>query len=264
MSENKTKTRLHGDPPYRVVLVHGGPGAAGELEYLSKVLSKKIGVIEPFQRADSVTGQIEELVESIKKNADPPITILGFSWGAWLTWLTASRYPTLFSKIILVSPPPFEEKASLSIMGRRMSRLSLDERKEVKRINSVLFSENMGSVLFARFAYLMEKADSFDRIDNLERPVLELDPTINSKVWKEAVSLRRSGTLLRSGKSITGSVTVIHGDQDPHPYEGVKVPIESMIPNSTFHLLSNCGHRPWTEKHAREEFFQILNLELSI
>lgn len=104
MSENITKTRLHGDPPYRVVLVHGGPGAAGELEYLSKVLSKKIGVIEPFQRADSITGQIEELVGSIKKNTDPPITILGFSWGAWLTWLTASRYPTLFSKIILVSP----------------------------------------------------------------------------------------------------------------------------------------------------------------
>ncbi len=264
MSEKNKKYRLHGSPPYKAVLVHGGPGAAGELEYLSKILSKKINVIEPFQRADSITGQIEELVDTIKKTADPPITILGFSWGAWLSWLTASSYPELFSKVILVSSPPFEERASLSIMGRRMSRLSLEERKEVKRIKSVLFSENMEHDLFRRFAYLMEKADSFDRIENLERPVLELDPAINSKVWKEAVSLRRSGKLLMSGKSITGSVTIIHGDQDPHPFEGVKVPINTIIPNPTIHLLRNCGHRPWTEKHARDEFLQILDLELTI
>ena len=43
--------RLYGDVPYKVVLVHGGPGAIGSLKGFARELSEitKIGVVEAIQ-----------------------------------------------------------------------------------------------------------------------------------------------------------------------------------------------------------------------
>ena len=40
--------RKHGINPFKVVLVHGGPGAAGSMGSFAKTLSESIGVVEPF------------------------------------------------------------------------------------------------------------------------------------------------------------------------------------------------------------------------
>lgn len=256
------KVRYHGAPPFNTILVHGGPGAAGELFHLAEDLSGCTGIMEPMQTRDTIGGQIEELRE-IMEAATPPITLAGFSWGAWLCLLTASEYPERVSKLILISSAPFKEKFAFSIMPARLSRLSEVERQEVSRLNSSLSSPDPDIVLFERFAQLMQKADTFETVKNIPDTQMELDPIINRDVWREAASLRRSNTLLNSAKNLLCPVTVIHGDSDPHPYKGVIEPLNQLDLDLSFHLLEKCGHRPWIEKHARRKFIEIMKEELT-
>jgi len=53
--------RKYGIPPYSIAVVHGGPGASGEMKPVAEELSMQFGVLEPLQTKDSVVGQVEEL-----------------------------------------------------------------------------------------------------------------------------------------------------------------------------------------------------------
>ncbi len=100
------------------------------------------------------------------------------------------------------------------------------------------------------------KADSFDPItDNTE--LLEFQYYIYQSVWKEAEELRQSGKLLEFGKTIECPVVAIHGDYDPHPYQGVKNPLGKILKNFKFILLKNCGHHPWLERKEKKQFNDV-------
>ncbi len=53
--------RKYGKAPFAIVVVHGGPGARGEMAPVARELSTHGGVLEPLQTATSVEGQVEEL-----------------------------------------------------------------------------------------------------------------------------------------------------------------------------------------------------------
>jgi hypothetical protein len=57
-------------------------------------------------------------------------------------------------------------------------------------------------------------------------------------------------------------VIAIHGDYDPHPYQGVKEPLSIILKIFRFILLEKCEHEPWTERQARDKFFEIIEGEL--
>ena len=63
-------------------------------------------------------------------------------------------------------------------------------------------------------------------------------------------------------REIRRPVTAIHGDYDPHPAQGVQDPLSRTLKRFTFILLKNCGHTPWIERAAREEFYAVLEREL--
>jgi hypothetical protein len=76
----------HGPSEYRVALVHGGPGAPGELRPVARALAARgVGVLEPWQSAESVAGQIEELRGQIESHLSAPICLLGHAWGPFLS-----------------------------------------------------------------------------------------------------------------------------------------------------------------------------------
>ena len=52
-------------------------------------------------------------------------------------------------------------------------------------------------------------------------------------------------------------------DYDPHPAEGVRAPLSRTVANFRFVLLADCGHTPWHERRAREEFYRVLEQELA-
>ncbi len=260
---NMKNLHKHGKAPYGIAVIHGGPGAGGEMSPVARMLCSKWGILEPIQTSASLKGQLEELKSVLEVNGALPVILIGFSWGAWLSFLLAAEYPFLVRKLILVGSGPFEEKYAAKINQIRLQRLSKKERKEIETLTEILnkacFTKNKAA--FAGFGALFSKADAYDPIKDIPE-VGTFNVDIFQSVWREAKELRRSGKLLSAGKHIKCPVVAIHGDYDPHPAEGVKKPLNAILKNFRFILLKNCGHKPWIERGAREEFFRILKDEL--
>jgi pimeloyl-ACP methyl ester carboxylesterase len=255
--------RRYGKPPFNVAVIHGGPGAPGEMAPVARELASGWGVLEPLQTAKSVQGQVEELKTVLENDADLPVTLIGFSWGAWLSFISAANYPALLKKLILIGSGPFEEKHAARIQETRLSRLSQEERTEVESLLEVLDNPDAQhkNDAFARFGELFSKADAYDPILQ-DSGVTDCDVATFQGVWKEAAELRRSGKLLELGGRINCPVVAIHGDYDPHPAEGVQRPLSVILTNFRFILLANCGHKPWIERQARDKFYETLKKQL--
>ena len=244
------------------MVVHGGPGAPGEMAYVAKRLSGKFGVIEPFQTLRTVEGQIEELHSAIIETCELPAVVIGHSWGAWLSFMLAAEFPNDVGKLILVSAGPFE--GNPDVTKTRLNRLTEAERNEALSIMGILNTspnENVYADTFRRFGELMSKADTLNPIE-IKEDSLDLQPEIYLSIWPQAEKLRRDGTLLKVGEKIRCPVVAIHGDYDPHPAEGVKNPLQRTLKDFKFVLLRDCGHYPWKERKAKEKFFEDLNREL--
>lgn len=255
--------RTYGKTPFNVAVIHGGPGAAGEMAPIARELASSWGVLEPLQTAESLKGQTEELKTVLEKNGDLPVFLIGFSWGAWLSFIFAANYPAFVKKLILIGSGPFEEKYATEIQETRLNCLSEEEREEVKSLIEILDNPTAEDkcTAFARFGALFSKADAYDPIV-YESEVIDCRVDIFQSVWKEAEGLRRSGELLEYGKQINCPVVAIHGDYDPHPAEGVRKPLSAILKSFRYILLENCGHKPWIERQARDEFYRILKEEL--
>ncbi|HVP35868.1 MAG TPA: alpha/beta hydrolase [Terriglobales bacterium] len=255
--------RKYGKPPFRVAVIHGGPGAAGEMQPVARELASNWGILEPLQSEITIKGQVEELKSILGENGDPPIILMGFSWGAWLSFIFSAEYPSFVKKLILVASGPFEEKYALAIQKTRLERLNKTDREEAESLIGFLdeLTAEDRSKIFRRFGELFSKADAYDPLPQKSESV-DLRADIFQSVLKEAEELRRSGQLLKLGKNIKCPVVAIHGDYDPHPAEGVRRPLSSVLKNFRFIQLKNCGHKPWIERKAKERFFRILREEL--
>jgi pimeloyl-ACP methyl ester carboxylesterase len=259
--------RKHGRPPFKAALIHGGPGAAGELATVAVVLSTDISVLEPLQTAGSLDGQVAELKDILEKESGGPLVLAGFSWGAWLAFILAARHPGLVKKLILISSGPFEEKYAHTITEARFARLSVAERAQagelIKQVEGPAGPGRAGT--FARLCGLLSRTDAYDPEpeDAGQAGSVTLDADIFQKVWKDAAQFRRGGGLLATANLIKCPVTAIHGDYDPHPAGGVREPLGAVIKDFNFILLKDCGHRPWIEKAAKKNFYEILKKELT-
>ena len=261
--DNMKNLRTYGKGPFNVAVIHGGPGEAGEMAPVARELASSWGVLEPLQTETSIEGQIEELRTVLEENGDLPVTLIGFSWGAWLSFIFAANYPAIVKRLILIGSGPYEEKYVSRIRETRFNRLSEEDKTEVKYLIEVLDSpaaENK-STAFARFGALFSKADAYDPV-MYESEVIDCQVDIFQGVWKDAAELRSSGKLLELGKRIECPVVAIHGDYDPHPAKGVQKPLSAVLKSFRFILLKNCGHMPWIERQARDKFYRIIKEEL--
>lgn len=247
-----------------MAVIHGGPGAAGEMAPVAREIVSCGGVLEPLQTAASLEGQVEELKTVLEKNAESPVTLIGFSWGAWLSFILAAKQPLLVKKLILIGSGPFEDQYAATIHEKRLSRLNEKERAEIKRLSAMLEKPALhnSSAVFAQLGALLSKADAYSPSFVKPESAIDYRPDIYRKVWNDAEELRRSGKLLEFGRHIKCEVVAIHGDYDPHPSEGVQRPLAAILHLFRFIVLRNCGHKPWIEQKAREEFFRILKEEL--
>jgi len=255
--------RKWGHGPYSLAVIHGGPGAPGEVAPVARELSTVRGVLEPFQAATTLDLQVQELRSVLEEEAQVPVTLVGFSWGAFLSWMTAARYPTLVSKLILVSSPPFEESYAGSIIRTRLDRMDSADRTETNalttKINDPVVRDK--DQVLARLGVLLASADAYDPV-SLPDEAFHIQYDVFRGVWDEACELRRKGVLLRMAHAIKCPVVAIHGEYDPHPAEGVNEPLSRECPDFRFILLSKCGHRPWIERNASDAFYEALVREI--
>ncbi len=258
-------TRCYNNAPYTCALIHGGPGAPGTMASLARLLESHTNVLELLQSADSIAGQIEELKVSLDHYTSSPIVLLGHSWGAWLSLLFAAKHPDMVRKLILVCSGPFEAHYASSIMPTRIERLTADERKRCDELMRLLTSGTDDPAILSEFGALMSKSDTYEPLDTEHHgeDTLPFQSLVYEKIWSEASKLRSTHQLLDAAQMVSCPVIAIHGDYDPHPYLGVKDPLESVVKQFEFILLDRCGHTPWMETYARDPFIQIISEEIN-
>ena len=104
------KYRTYGARPFHAALIHGGPGAPGEMAPVARELSVRQGILEPLQSTSSIAAQVAELKSVLETHGDYPMALIGFSWGAWLAALFTAKHPQDVSKLIIIGSGSFEEK----------------------------------------------------------------------------------------------------------------------------------------------------------
>jgi pimeloyl-ACP methyl ester carboxylesterase len=220
-------------------------------------------VLEPLQTAATLDGQVSELHNLLRENASLPVTLVGHSWGAWLSFIVTARHPASVKKLVLVGSGPFEQQYAVNITGTRLTRLS-----EADRVSALYLIEALNEPdtehkdkLMAEFGALFARADAYDLLPD-DHEALEVQYEAGQRIWQAAEALRRSGKLLEMGKQIACPVVAIHGDYDPHPAEGVERPLSRVLRDFRFTLLDKCGHTPWLERQARDRFYDILRREI--
>lgn len=253
--------RKYGQQPYRIGLLHGGPGAAGEMKPVAEKLSRDFGVVEFLQTEKSIDGQVEELYKQLISSTEIPVTLIGFSWGAWLGLLFAAKYPKLARKLILISSGSLENKYNRDLMQIRLDRLTKQNREEAEKIITLINSNKADNNTLKRFGELMTIADSFDYLP-VDNESIELNMDIYQSVWAEASKLRDANGLTNCLTKIECPVVAFHGKFDPHPIEGVEKPLSERLKNFKMIHLEMCGHTPWKEKFAINTFYQLLKDEL--
>lgn len=248
--------QLYGRKPYKIVLVHGGPGAAGSLHCVAQILAEKFGVIEPYQSAHSVAGQIEELHSQLCEAEAKDIVLLGHSWGAWLVLLYTARHPELVRKVVLVGAGPLEERYVPEIMARRLSRLDSAQRELFAAMLNELGSTNQKKL--QQLQQFLIKTENYSILIGDASDSQAMDQSIYADVWPEAADLRRNGKLIEAAGKIRVPVYIVHGKDDPHPSRGISEPLLAIGMNPEIFLLDQCGHNPFFERFASDKFYHII------
>ena len=259
--------RLHGNPPYNIVAVHGGPGAPGSVFTLSKLLSNFYGTIEPFQKSCSVMGQVEELKNQILSVTKEPVFLFGHSWGAWIAYIFAYRFPESCKKIFLIGSGCFDVKYLSLLNERRLSKLSEDQKYEYITLISELNKDVPDrDIKLDRLGKLAEMSDNYCVEDGTENKedIIQLDGNLYSAVWNEGSKLRENRYFTDIAGEIKVPIVVIHGKYDTTPIEGVVEPIKNKLDCLEWYEIDKCGHNPWKEKYGKDEFINIVRHELSI
>ena len=231
---------------------------------VARVLGRKFGVLEPLITARSLEGQIAELTQLLAREAEEPTTLIGHSYGSWLSVMVAARAPHLVAKLVLVSSGAFTAERAADIELERRSRLSEEEGLESERLALAFESATAQEreMIWLKYGELCIKSDSYDPVD-APNEVLPGGAAVFQAVWPEVALQRDSGQLLGMAATLVCPVVAIHGDYDPQPVIGVAQPLEEAVKDFHCVILANCGHTPWIEHNAQAEFYAVLARELS-
>ena len=242
--------REYGSKPYRVIVVHGGPGAIGSCAGICRGLSDEFGVLEILQSKNSIRELVEEMADVINSYGLTEVALVGHSWGAWLSFMFASVHPEFVSKLILVGSGLFDSKYYPQLIAASKATVMPDEQKrDLKSAN--LYSETME---YNPYSYCL--------LPDLPDDTIVFQEKQCELLMNEIMPIRDSGELLSYCRDIRCPVTAIHGRNDPHVVDGVQIPLKEHLSNFKMFVLDRCGHEPWKEYYAKDKFFEILKQEL--
>lgn len=239
-----------------ILLVHGGPGAVGSLHSMTEYMSRHFQVLECLQTKYTIEELKKELITQIRMQACPPVTLIGHSWGAWLSILVAVEQPEAVRQLILIGCPPFEEHYVPLIRENRLNRLSESEKERFKYLLASLEREATEEAMQQLETYI-EQTDNY-RLRAVSAKGFQ-DARMYASIWTEASALRKRGEWRRLLPQIACPVIILHGKQDPHPYQGVVGPLDEAGITYRLHILECCGHTPFLEVEAKENFYALLN-----
>lgn len=252
--------RHYGKTGPLVFVLHGGPAAVGDVAPVAKGISASFHAVEPWQRGSGGVpltvarhiADLDDLVTDI--GGDPPVAILGHSWGAMLALCYAAKHPSKVGPIALVACGTFDQAARNQMQATIEERMDDDLRNRIQRLSS-------GAA---------DPADVFIGTFKLTRHIFDLDPInpyadkeecepfdlkAHDETWSDMQRLQDAGTYPKAFAAIESPVLMLHGQYDPHPGMMTRDSLLPYLPQLEYHEYERCGHSPWIEKSSREVFF---------
>lgn len=249
-----TLDRGQGDP---VFVLHGGPGmefdyflpfldgleADARLIYIDQPghgLSERFPPTEPYTM-DGAIAAIEGLREALGLET---ITLLGHSYGGFVSQLYATRYPSRVARLILVDTAPswewgLEANANINRLGTRQQRnpprgLSDDERLRI---------------VFPLYFFPQDRSVSeafMDRVILSPGPWRQLTRTAQFRFFDMREALAE----------ITAPTLVLVGANDIITTPNQAQILADILPNARLHIFPDTGHNPFVEE--TEEFNKVI------
>jgi pimeloyl-ACP methyl ester carboxylesterase len=257
------KTQAYGETGPLIFVLHGGPGAVGEAAPIARGLSASFRAIEPYQRGSGNepltvslhVKDLHQLILSMQNDAKP--SIVGESWGAMLALAYASAYPETTAAIVLVGCGTFD-KASRTRMNEIIESRKNDQLRE-EILSLVAEYPDLSERMQAEHM-LTEKIYNYDvqTTDEQIEYIGPFDQRAHVETWRDMLKLQENGYYPAAFSTIKSPVIMLHGAYDPHPGEMIYRNLKPHIPQLEYHEFKNCGHSPWKERQAADEFFAVM------
>jgi pimeloyl-ACP methyl ester carboxylesterase len=229
VSAGPIDVRRHGSRGPVVALLHGGPGAPGEMASLADDLADAFTVLEPWQRHSggeplTVACHVVDLAAVLPEGA----AVVGWSWGAMLALSFAAAHP-----------------------GRRRA-------ESVRAAMQQAGSEDERNRLLGELGRLLAAAQACDPLPEHAGEPAWIDARGHAETWADALRLQAVGVEPASFSAITCPVLMLHGEDDPHPGRATFQTLRRHLPQIRYRGFPRCGHRPWAERRARSAFLAEL------
>lgn len=245
-----------GDP---VIVVHGGPGAPGYLAPLARRLAEDFRVLEPFQRGAgpeplTVARHVEDLHDLIERGCTAKPSLVGHSWGAMLVLAHAAAHPGDARALVLIGCGTFDAAARARWHATTESRIGAALRARLERLPEEFPDPDerlrvRGDLLLPAYSYSLVPAAS-----ELEA----CDARAHEETWRDMLRLQDAGVYPAAFAAIEAPVLMLHGAVDPHPGRMIRDSLLPHLPQLAYQEWERCGHYPWLEREAREDFFRLL------
>jgi len=233
------EVRRYGSGGPTVIVLHGGPGAPGYMAPVARALADAFVVLEPLQRPSGTepltvarhVEDLDEVVRSLGAGARP--ALVGSSWGGMLALAYAAAHPDATSGVVVIGSGTFD------LAARARLRELLAERR------SLPFGAQ----------YTLAP---LDEIEADEVPGRGFDRRANEETWNDMVRLQAEGVYPAAFRAIRVPVLMLHGAYDPHPGDMIRDGLLPFIPQLEYRQWERCGHYPWLERYARDDFYATL------
>jgi pimeloyl-ACP methyl ester carboxylesterase len=252
--------REYGTGAGTIVAIHGGPAAAGDLASLARRLATQWCVLEPYQRVSvgrplTVAVHVQDLDNLIRARCAGRPVLVGHSWGAMLALAYAAGHPTVAGALVLIGCGTFTRAARAEFEARLAARLSPADRAMMSQIE---LTDEDANRRFAALGRLMTRVYGYD-IDDAEDEPAVVDAAAHDETWVDMLRLQNEGVYPAAFRAVTCPVLMLHGENDPHPGRRTSEDLRRFIPQLEYRELPRCGHSPWLERQARDEFFAVLS-----
>lgn len=254
------KVRRYGNSGAFLILLHGGPAAPGYMKPIAEELAGQFRVLEPFQRsADNkpltVARHVQDLQDVIKAycGREKPF-IIGHSWGAMLALAWATEHPEIPKALVLIGSGSFNEQTRERMHAIREKRMDARFRRHLEQLPRKHPKPN---VRLAVLGGMFQRLDSVDLI-KVKNHLHPCDAIAHTQTWLDMLRLQREGVYPQAFDVIECPVLMLHGDDDPHPGPMIRDSLVPYLGQLEYVSWAQCGHYPWLEKAAYEEFYQKL------
>lgn len=263
MEQSPLQTWEYGSSGALVVVLHGGPAAVGSARMLARGLADAFRVLEPWQRGSgneplTVARHIADLHELIESRCgrERP-ALVGESWGAMLALAYAAEHPDAAGPLVLVGCGTFDTASRARLMQTREQRITAEMREHLRNLEAECLQP---AERIRRMQQVFSRADDYEPIDrrNDQEMTPDFDLEAHTETWNDMLRLQAEGVYPEAFVRVKSPVLMMHGDHDPHPGRMIEAVLRRHMPQLEYRELARCGHSPWNERHARDEFFAVL------